>query len=346
MVHSLCWGKSAQEKNRIVSFDGRMQCRSRKNRVGVIAAPCQNIPMNDYQRIALVIRYLDECHVEQPDLASLAAYVDLSPFHFHRLFSAWAAITPKDFLQCLTLAHAKELLRKGESVMAVALQSGLSGPGRLHDLCISLEAASPGELKSGGEGWTIVAGFADSPFGPCLVAESPRGICRLAFIASNDGEGEWCALQDDWPRALLHRDDITAARLAGRIFARPGAASSGPALRAYVQGSAFQLRVWRALLQVQPGTLVSYGRLAATLGKPAAARAVGSAVAKNPLAYLIPCHRVIRETGVVGDYRWGRTRKRVIMAWESSAALSGQTSDVVATVDTLVPVRKGQGSVS
>jgi len=318
----------------------------RKNRVGDIGSPCQNIPMNDYQRIALVIRHLDECHAEQPDLASLAAYVGLSPFHFHRLFSAWAAITPKDFLQCLTLAHAKELLRKGESVTAAALKSGLSGPGRLHDLCVSLEAASPGELKSGGEGWTIAAGFADSPFGPCLVAESPRGICRLDFIESENGEGEWCALQDNWPRALLHRDDATATRLAERIFARSSAVSSGPALRAFVQGSAFQLRVWRALLQVEPGTVVSYGRLATALGKPAAARAVGSAVAKNPLAYLIPCHRVIRETGIVGDYRWGRVRKRAIMAWESSAISSGQTADAVTTVDTQVPRRKGQGSVS
>ena len=284
--------------------------------------------MNDYQRIALVIRYLDECHTHQPDLASLADYIGLSPFHFHRLFSAWAAITPKDFLQCLTLSHAKELLRKGDSVMDAALLSGLSGPGRLHDLCISLEAASPGELKSGGEGWTISAGFADSPFGPCLVAESPRGICQLSFAESENGETEWNALQEDWPRARLRRDDATAARLADRIFAPPGRSPSGPALRAFVQGTAFQVRVWRALLQVQAGTLVSYGRLASALGKPAAARAVGSAVGKNPLAYLIPCHRVIRETGVVGDYRWGQARKRAIMVWESASAFAEQTLGV------------------
>ncbi len=284
--------------------------------------------MNDYQRIALVIRYLDECHTHQPDLASLADYIGLSPFHFHRLFSAWAAITPKDFLQCLTLSHAKELLRKGDSVMDAALLSGLSGPGRLHDLCISLEAASPGELKSGGEGWTISAGFADSPFGPCLGAESPRGMCQLSFAESENGETEWNALQEDWPRARLRRDDATAARLADRIFAPPGRSPSGPALRAFVQGTAFQVRVWRALLQVQPGTLVSYGRLASALGKPAAARAVGSAVGKNPLAYLIPCHRVIRETGVVGDYRWGQARKRAIMVWESASAFAEQTLGV------------------
>ncbi len=274
--------------------------------------------MNDYQRIALVIRYLDERHTGQPDLAALAEYVGLSPFHFHRLFSAWAAITPKDFLQCLTLAHVKELLGKGNSVLDTALISGLSGPGRLHDLCVSLEAASPGELKSGGAGWTISAGFADSPFGRCLLGEGPRGICHLAFVESEDGVAELAGLQGNWPGARLHRDDSAASRLADRIFERPARSHSRPALRAFVRGTAFQVRVWRALLQVQPGTLVSYGQLAAALDQPAAARAVGSAVGQNPLAYLIPCHRVIRETGVIGDYRWGQVRKRAIVAWESS----------------------------
>jgi AraC family transcriptional regulator of adaptative response/methylated-DNA-[protein]-cysteine methyltransferase len=300
----------------------------RKNRVGRLIPLCQNGRMNDYRRIAAVIRYLDERYADQPDLASLAACAGLSPFHFHRLFSAWAGITPKDFLQCLTLAHAKGLLHKGESVMDAALTAGLSGPGRLHDLCVSLEAASPGEVKSGGEGWTISAGFAESPFGVCLAAESPRGICRLSFLESEDGEAEWTALQESWPRARLRRDDAGAARSVERIFARPDRARAGPSLRAFVQGTAFQVRVWRALLSVRPGTLVSYGRLAAALGRPAAARAVGGAVAKNPLAYLIPCHRVIRETGAVGDYRWGTVRKRAIMAWESSPAFAVQPLDV------------------
>lgn len=288
--------------------------------MGAYLPLCQNGRMDDYQRIAAVIRYLDERHFDQPDLASLAQYAGLSPFHFHRLFSSWAAITPKDFLQCLTLTHAKELLRKGESVMGAALGVGLSGPGRLHDLCVTLEAASPGELKSGGAGWTISAGIADSPFGPCLVAESPRGICRLAFVESEDGAAEWQALWEDWPGARLRRDDVTAARLAQTIFVPPDPMRSKPGLRALVRGTAFQLRVWRALLQIQVGTLVSYGNLAAALGQPGAARAVGSAVGKNSLAYLIPCHRVIRETGAVGDYRWGRVRKRAIIAWESGEA--------------------------
>jgi AraC family transcriptional regulator of adaptative response/methylated-DNA-[protein]-cysteine methyltransferase len=278
--------------------------------------------MNDYDRIALVIRYLDERHTEQPDLSTLAEYAGLSPFHFHRLFSAWAGITPKDFLQCLTLSHAKALLEKGRSVLDAALLSGLSGPSRLHDLCVSLEAASPGELKSGGEGWTISFGFADSPFGQCLVAESPRGLCHLSFVESENGGAELAMLREQWPKAELYRDDTIASQLTSRIFTRPGDAHTQPPLRAFVRGTAFQVRVWRALLQIPPGMLVSYGHLAAALDKPAAARAVGSAVGRNPLAYLIPCHRVIRETGIIGDYRWGRIRKRAILAWESASHVS------------------------
>ena len=274
--------------------------------------------MRDYDRIACVIRYLDEHHVEQPDLATLARCAGLSPFHFHRLFSAWAGVTPKDFLQCLTLHHAKALLREGESVTGVALDAGLTGPGRLHDLCVSLEAASPGEWKSGGEGWTIAAGWADSPFGACLIAASPRGVCHLAFAQAGDKAAAWQRLQEEWPRARLQRDDGAAAHLAARAFAPRPAVAPPPALRAIVRGTPFQVRVWRALLQVRPGTLATYGRLAAAIGQPDAARAVGNAVGRNPLAYLIPCHRVIRETGVIGHYRWGETRKRAMLAWEGA----------------------------
>jgi AraC family transcriptional regulator of adaptative response/methylated-DNA-[protein]-cysteine methyltransferase len=275
--------------------------------------------MKDYQRIAQVIRHLDECHAGQPDLARLAEIAGLSPFHFHRLFSTWAGVTPKDFLQCLTLAHAKTLLRKGQSVMDAALGSGLSGPGRLHDLCVILEAASPGEVKSGGEGWTISAGFADSPFGRCLIGESPRGLCHLSFVDTGDSAAALATLRENWPQARLQRDDALASRLAGGIFQRPANIHSRPALRAFVKGTTFQMRVWRALLQVPSGTLVSYGRLAAALDHPAAARAVGTAVGHNPLAWLIPCHRVIRETGVIGEYRWGAVRKHAMVAWESAS---------------------------
>ena len=273
--------------------------------------------MNDYQRIADVIRYLDEHVTEQPDLATVADYAGLSPFHFHRLFSDWAAITPKDFLQCLTLSHARTLLREGRSVLESTINTGLSGPGRLHDLCVKLEAASPGELKSGGDGWSITFGFADSPFGTCLVGESPRGICHLAFVDSGDGLAELALLREHWPRADLRRDDAAARRLLKHVFQQQDSSTRKTTVRAFVRGTAFQVQVWRALLLVQPGTLVSYGQLAAALGKPAAARSVGTALGQNPLAYLIPCHRVIRETGVFSHYRWGRERKRAMAAWES-----------------------------
>jgi AraC family transcriptional regulator of adaptative response/methylated-DNA-[protein]-cysteine methyltransferase len=274
--------------------------------------------MNDYERIARVIRYLDEHHTLQPGLDELAETAELSPFHFHRLFSTWAGVTPKDFLQSLTLEHAKALLRDGQSVLTAALDAGLSGPGRLHDLCVSLEAVSPGELKSGGSGLNIRFGVAATPFGDCLVGESERGICHLAFV---DDEGRDAAIDElhrKCPEARLTRSDRIATGLASRIFERPGGNSKRPILRAFVTGSTFQVRVWRALLRVPPGSLVTYGQLAAAIGQPRAARAVGSAVGQNPVAYLIPCHRVIRETGIIGDYRWGRVRKRAMVAWEIS----------------------------
>jgi AraC family transcriptional regulator, regulatory protein of adaptative response / methylated-DNA-[protein]-cysteine methyltransferase len=275
--------------------------------------------MNDYERIARVIRHLDAHHVEQPDLAALAGHLGLSPFHFHRLFSSWAGVTPKDFLQCLTLAHAKKLLRDGENVFEAALAVGFSGPGRLHDLCVSLEAASPGEVKSGGRGWQLVAGFAETPFGECIVGESPRGICHFAFVEGEDRRGALAALREAWPEAGCVRDDRAAARVAVAIFRRPTAQGGRPSLRAFVTGTPFQVRVWEALLRIPRGALVTYGRLAAAIGQPSAARAVGSAVGQNPVACLIPCHRVIRETGLIGGYRWGPVRKRALVAWETAA---------------------------
>ena len=292
----------------------------RKNRVGGESGSCQSDRMNDYERVARVIRYLDASHTEQPDLATLARHAGLTRFHFHRLFSAWAGITPKDFLQCLTLNHARELLRRGESVLGTALETGLSGPGRLHELCITLEAATPGEVKKGGEGWSIAAGFAETPFGNCLIGESPRGICHLAFLDPGEEPAAMAELAEAWPRARLRRDDRMARRFAEVIFTRNTAAESSPSLRVLVKGTAFQVRVWRALVQMQRGTLTSYGRLAGGLGMPRAARAVGTAVAQNAVAYLIPCHRVIRETGAVGDYRWGHDRKRAMLAWERAVA--------------------------
>ena len=275
--------------------------------------------VSHYERIAQVIRYLDAHHVEQPGLAALAGHLGLSPFHFHRLFSDWAGVTPKVFLQCLSLTHAKKLLRDGQSVLDSALEAGFSGPGRLHDLCVTFEAASPGEVKSGGKGWRILFGFAETPFGQCIAGEGPRGLCYLAFVDGNDRKTAEAALQETWPEAELARDDKAAARLSAQIFHRSKLENERPRIRAFVKGSAFQARVWKALLQVPPGSLVTYRRLAAAIGQPSAARAVGSAVGNNPLAYLIPCHRVIRETGLIGGYRWGQLRKRAMVAWETAA---------------------------
>lgn len=271
--------------------------------------------MNDFDRIAAVIRYLDEHHVAQPSLANLAAASQLSEFHFHRLFHRWAGVTPKDFLQCLTVEHAKQRLRASASVLDVALDVGLSGPGRLHDLLVTIEAASPGELKRGGEGMSIEWGFAESPFGICSLGWNSRGICHVAFHETENHRAPR-ELAQAWPKAQLKRNDRESRRRAKVIFHHD--AANGEPLRAFVQATPFQLKVWRALVRLPEGSVTSYSRLANAVGNANAARAVGTACGSNPIGYLIPCHRVIRETGVVQGYRWGETRKRALLAWESS----------------------------
>lgn len=274
--------------------------------------------MNSFDRIAAVIRELDARSDEQPSVADLAAMIGLSPSRFHRLFAEWAGVTPKDFLQCVTHAHARRLLRAGENVLSTALATGLSGPGRLHDLCVTLEAASPGEIKSGGEGLRLRHGFTETPFGDCLVGLSPRGVCRLRFLEPTDRDAVAEEFIREWPRAVHERDDPAAANLLDSVFnpARP----SPMRLKAFVRGTTFQTRVWRALLEIPAGSLTTYGRIAEAVGAPRASRAVGTAVGANPIACLIPCHRVIRETAVIGNYRWGHERKRALIAWESLPA--------------------------
>src|SRR5262249_7971010 len=191
--------------------------------------------MNDYERVASVIRFLDRHHTEQPDLSALADAAALSPFHFHRLFSTWAGVTPKDFLQCLTLEHVKQLLRDGENVFDAAIDVGLSGPGRLHDLCVTLEAASPGEMKSGGAGIQIDFGFAETPFGTALLAETKRGICHLSFVDERSRTSARDLLESQWPNATLHRNDARASELSAQIFSRDPKSKSHRVLRAYVR---------------------------------------------------------------------------------------------------------------
>ena len=282
--------------------------------------------MSNYERMARVIRYLDAHYTEQPTLDELATAADLSPSHFHRLFSRWVGVTPKDFVQCLTMQHARKLLHKGESVLDVALDSGLSGPGRLHDLCVTLEAASPGELKNGGDKLEITYGYAASPFGDCIVGQTSRGICHLGFFEGSSPDSAKATLSHEWPQARLDRKDETAAKVMDKIFAQRDKRSKPEQQRAWVKGTQFQVKVWRALLRVPFGTLVTYGKLATAIGQPKAARAVGSAVGSNLLGILIPCHRVILGTGAIGQYRWGTGRKLALVAWEG--ALSREVSSV------------------
>jgi AraC family transcriptional regulator of adaptative response/methylated-DNA-[protein]-cysteine methyltransferase len=278
--------------------------------------PDQNRRMNDYERIASAIRFLNEHSTQQPSLTELADHLGLSPWHFHRLFVRWAGITPKDFLQAVTLRHAKAALRAGESVLDAALDTGLSGPGRLHDLCVSMEAASPGEIKARGAGMDIVAGVVDSPFGPCLIGNCHRGICHLSFLGDHAAPDPLHQIRAQWPHATLRECPKKAEALAAEIFALPDTKTSRSALRVFTKGSPFETKIWRALLKIPEGTVVSYGALAKAAGSPGASRAVGAAVGKNAIGYLIPCHRVILSTGVIHAYRWGTERKKAILARE------------------------------
>jgi len=267
----------------------------------------------DYERVARAIGFIAARVRRQPRLADVAREMGLSPSHAQRVFSRWAGVSPKDFLSYLTHAHARALLEGEASVLDAAYATGLSGPGRLHDLTLKIEALSPGEIKREGEGVTLCYGTADSPFGPAVLVVTGRGLAGLAFA---DRGGEEAALADlarRWPKATLRRDVGTVSPLAARIFDR----GSGP-LRLLVAGTPFQIQVWEALLRIPAGRAMSYGRLAAAIGAPRAVRAVASAVGRNPIAYLIPCHRVLRESGALGGYRWGLTRKRAMLAFEAA----------------------------
>lgn len=270
----------------------------------------------DYARIAEAINFLRQRRRLQPALAELAEHLDLSPSHAQRLFSRWAGVSPKRFMQLLNVEHAKQRMAETADLLALSVEAGLSGPGRLHDLFVNLEGLSPGEYRRAAEGITIRYGFGDTPFGAAVVAHTARGICHLAFVANEAVEAIQRGLQQRWPAADLLRDDSSARELLQRVFARNPNAAKGLSL--WVSGTNFQVQVWRALMRVPSAGLLSYGQLAALVGKPRAARAVGTAMAGNPVAYLIPCHRVLRESGDFGSYRWGGERKIAICAWEAA----------------------------
>ena len=271
----------------------------------------------DYRRIEEAILYLEENFRRQPDLKTLAATVGLSEYHFQRLFSRWAGISPKRFLQFLTLEYAKDLLAGAESVMAAAYETGLSGPGRLHDLFITYEAMTPGDYKQQGQGLLIRYGFHHSPFGRCLLASTARGICGLEFVTVGAQTDTLAELKKRWARATFQQDETATQPLIETIFTPQDTAQRSP-LKLFMKGTPFQLQVWQALLKIPAGQLVSYDDVAGYLGRPQAARAVGGAVARNPIGYLIPCHRVIRKVGTLGPYHWGAARKKAIIGWEAA----------------------------
>ena len=271
--------------------------------------------MTDYERIERAIRSIEQNFRAQPSLAEMAREAGLSEFHFQRLFTRWAGVSPKRFVQFLTAEYAKRLLEESRSVLAASYEAGLSGPSRLHDLLVTFDAVTPGEHRNGGVGVEVAYGVHDSPFGPAFVAATTRGICRLTFVDGDAGD-ELAALRARWPNASLAEDRAATALLARRAFA----GANGTPLGLHLRGTNFQLQVWRALLDVPAAHLVSYGHVARAIGMPTAARAVGAAIGANPVAYLIPCHRVIREVGELGGYRWGTARKRALLGWEAARA--------------------------
>jgi AraC family transcriptional regulator of adaptative response/methylated-DNA-[protein]-cysteine methyltransferase len=273
----------------------------------------------DYERVEHAIQFIQQHVTDQPSLAEVANAIGLSPFHFQRLFRRWAGISPKRLLQYLTVEYAKSRLHEG-SVLAASLDTGLSGPGRLHDHFVTLEAVTPGEYQRKGKGLDIRWGVQPCPFGWALIGLTVRGVCWLSLHSSPTAKAGMAALTDCWPGAELIRDDALAEQYIRRIF-RSVEPEERP-IHLLVKGTNFQVSVWKALLRIPPGELRSYGQVAQSLGRTGAARAVGGALARNPIAYLIPCHRVIRSIGAPGDYRWGAARKRALIGWEAARHLS------------------------
>ncbi|MEM8961165.1 MAG: methylated-DNA--[protein]-cysteine S-methyltransferase [Acidobacteriota bacterium] len=275
------------------------------------------IGRDDYLRVERAIRFLDEHSDEQPGLETVAGHVGLSPHHFQRLFRRWAGVSPKRFLQYLTAERAKRLLRDGASALDSALEAGLSSPSRLHDLLVKVDAVTPGEWKRRGDGLTLRWGIVDSPFGECTLVHTDRGLAALVFRDGRDVAETWLDTwhRDTWPKAELIEDGDLASRTATTIFEyKP----QDEPLLLHLRGTNFQIRVWRALLEIPEGMMVSYQDVAVAAGSPLAVRAVGQAVGANPVSFLVPCHRVIRKSGALGNYGGGIYRKRAMLGWEAA----------------------------
>ena len=276
----------------------------------------------DYEIVRRAIAFVSERWRAQPEIEVIAAAAGVSSSDLHHLFRRWAGITPKAFLQALTLDHARRLLRDSASVLDATFEVGLSGPGRLHDLFVTHEAMSPGEWKSGGGGLTMSYGFHPSPFGTALVMATERGLAGLAFADPGEEQAALADMQGRWPRANIVADGARTAPLAGRIF-DTGLWRANRPLRVVLIGTDFELRVWETLLKIPLGRAMTYSDIAVKLGATKAARAVGAAVGKNPISFVVPCHRVLGKDGGITGYHWGLTRKRAMLGWEAGRLAAG-----------------------
>lgn len=281
---------------------------------------------SDYMRIEKAIGYVAANFKSRPTLDQIAESAHLSRYHFDRLFKRWAGISPIQFLQFLTVEHAKQKLAESRSLLDTSLEAGLTGPGRLHDLFVRFEAMSPGEFKQMGAGMKMEYGFHSTPFGRCFMVVTDRGISHLSFVADDDRAVALNRVQQNWPKATLSENRAETGFLVNRIFSFDHAHESRP-FHLLLKGTNFQVNVWRALLSIPAGHVVSYEDIAAYIGRPMAFRAVANAVAANPVAYLIPCHRVIKKTGQIHQYRWGADRKKAILGWEAAKISTSGDAD-------------------
>lgn len=275
-----------------------------------------------YDLIAEALFWLCDNQQSQPSLDELASHVGLSPQYLQRIFQQWAGVSPKQFLKYLTKTQALERLRQGRTVLDAALESGLSGPGRLHDLLISTEAMTPGEAKRKGLGVDVNFGYGSTPFGEALLAWTGKGICFLGFSHEQGRDHSWSHLNQQWPDANLSEDAQLAQSKLVDIFDT----TQNRELKIWLRGSPFQLRIWEALLKLPVGIHCTYGQLASHIGKTGAGRATGSAIGRNPVSWLIPCHRVINSVGTLGGYRWGLDTKQVMIGYEAAIAASGEAA--------------------